>query len=34
MNPFDHPHGGKTKGGFNPKTFWGKQAKWIKTRKK
>jgi large subunit ribosomal protein L2 len=21
MNPFDHPHGGKTKGGFNPKTF-------------
>ena len=33
MNPFDHPHGGKTSGGMQPKTPWGKQAKWNKTRK-
>jgi large subunit ribosomal protein L2 len=32
MNPIDHPHGGKTSGGFQPKTKWGKQAKWNKTR--
>ena len=32
MNPIDHPHGGKTKGGFQPKTKWGKQAKWVRTR--
>ena len=34
MNAFDHPHGGKTSGGIQPKTPWGKQAKWVKTRKK
>lgn len=34
MNPFDHPHVGKTSGGMQPKTPWGKQAKWAKTRKK
>lgn len=27
MNPFDHPHGGKTSGGIQPKTKWGKQAR-------
>jgi len=32
MNPIDHPHGGKTKGGKQPLTKWGKQAKWIKKR--
>ena len=32
MNAFDHPHGGKTSGGIQPKTIWGKQAKWAKTR--
>jgi ribosomal protein L2 len=30
MNAFDHPHGGKTRGGIQPKTPWGKQAKWKK----
>lgn len=33
MNAHDHPHGGKTSGGIQPKTLWGKQAKWVKTRK-
>lgn len=32
MNAFDHPHGGKTRGGIQPKTLWGKKAKWVKTR--
>lgn len=30
QNPVDHPHGGKTSGGFQPKTKWGKYAKWVK----
>jgi ribosomal protein L2 len=34
MNAVDHPHGGKTHGGMQPKTKWGKQAKWVKKRKK
>jgi large subunit ribosomal protein L2 len=33
MNAVDHPHGGKTHGGMQPKTKWGKQAKWIKKKK-
>lgn len=33
MNPFDHPNGGKTRGGQQPKTKWGKVAKWVSTRK-
>ncbi|MBI4212280.1 MAG: 50S ribosomal protein L2 [Deltaproteobacteria bacterium] len=36
MNPIDHPHGGgegKTKGGRNPVTPWGKSTKGKKTRK-
>lgn len=36
MNPVDHPHGGgegKTKGGRNPVTPWGKPTKGAKTRK-
>lgn len=32
MNAVDHPHGGKTQSG-QPKTPWGKLAKWIPTRK-
>jgi large subunit ribosomal protein L2 len=35
MNPVDHPHGGgegKTKGGRNPVTPWGKPTKGAKTR--
>lgn len=32
QNPCDHPHGGKTSGGFQPKTKWGKYAKWIKKK--
>jgi len=32
MNPIDHPNGGKTRGG-EPKTPWGKLAKWVPTRK-
>ena len=35
MNPVDHPHGGgegKTKGGRNPVTPWGKPTKGYKTR--
>lgn len=34
MNPIDHPNGGKTAGGGQPKTPWGKLAKWVPTRKK
>jgi large subunit ribosomal protein L2 len=36
MNPIDHPHGGgegRTKGGRNPVTPWGKGTKGNKTRK-
>jgi large subunit ribosomal protein L2 len=36
MNPIDHPHGGgegRTKGGRNPVTPWGKPTKGAKTRK-
>jgi large subunit ribosomal protein L2 len=36
MNPIDHPHGGgegRTKGGRNPVTPWGKPTKGGKTRK-
>jgi large subunit ribosomal protein L2 len=35
MNPIDHPHGGgegRTKGGRNPVTPWGKPTKGGKTR--
>jgi large subunit ribosomal protein L2 len=32
MNPIDHPHGGKTRGGVRLKTIYGKLAKFIKTR--
>ena len=35
MNPVDHPHGGgegKTSGGRNPVTPWGKGTKGLKTR--
>jgi large subunit ribosomal protein L2 len=37
MNPVDHPHGGgegKTSGGRNPVTPWGKPTKGMKTRKR
>ena len=37
MNPIDHPHGGgegKSSGGRNPVTPWGKPTKGYKTRKK
>lgn len=37
MNPVDHPHGGgegRTSGGRNPSTPWGKPTKGYKTRKK
>ena len=30
MNPVDHPHGGKTSGGVQLKTVYGKLAKFIK----
>lgn len=33
MNPIDHPHGGKTRGGVRLKTVYGKLAKFVKTRK-
>lgn len=37
MNAIDHPHGGKTRGsgkkGGQPRTKWGKLAKWRSTRK-
>lgn len=29
MNPIDHPHGGKTRGGRPLKNIWGKLAKWV-----
>lgn len=32
MNAFDHPNGGKTAGGCQAKTLWGKLAKWVPTR--
>lgn len=31
MNPIDHPHGGKTRGGRPCKNIWGNLAKWIPT---
>jgi large subunit ribosomal protein L2 len=31
MNPVDHPHGGKTKRGFLPRTPWGKITRGKKT---
>lgn len=34
MNPVDHPHGGRTKGGKLLRTPWGRLAKGVKTRKK
>ena len=33
MNPVDHPHGGRTKGGKHWVTPWGKPTKGAKTRK-
>ncbi|GBD42058.1 50S ribosomal protein L2 [bacterium HR39] len=33
MNPVDHPHGGRTRGGRHPVTPWGKPTKGAKTRK-
>lgn len=33
-NPVDHPHGGRTNGGRQPVTPWGKVTKGLKTRKK
>ena len=33
MNPIDHPHGGRTKGGGHPVTPWGFPTKGKKTRK-
>jgi large subunit ribosomal protein L2 len=33
MNPVDHPHGGRTKGGMHWVTPWGKGTKGTKTRK-
>ena len=33
MNPVDHPHGGRTKGGKHWGTPWGKPTKGAKTRK-
>ena len=32
MNPVDHPHGGRTRGGRHPQTPWGKPTKGYKTR--
>lgn len=32
MNPVDHPHGGRTNGGRNPVTPWGKCTRGAKTR--
>ena len=31
MNPIDHPHGGKTRGGRPLKNVWGNLAKWVPT---
>jgi ribosomal protein L2 len=33
MNPIDHPNGGNTAGGGQPKTPFGKLAKFVPTRK-
>lgn len=33
MNPVDHPHGGRTNGGMNWKTPWGKETKGTRTRR-
>lgn len=33
MNVFDHPNGGKTRGGRQVRTKWGKVAKWASTRR-
>ena len=33
MNPVDHPHGGRTRGGRIPVSPWGQCAKGLKTRK-
>lgn len=33
MNCIDHPNGGKTAGGGQPKTVWGKLAKWVPTKR-
>ena len=33
MNPIDHPHGGKTRGGVRLRTVYGKLAKFVKTAK-
>ena len=33
MNPVDHPHGGRTKGGGHPVSPWGFPTKGKKTRK-
>jgi len=32
MNPVDHPHGGRTRGGRPPVTPWGKLTKGVRTR--
>jgi len=34
MNPVDHPHGGRTRGGRHPVTPWGVPTKGKRTRKK
>jgi large subunit ribosomal protein L2 len=34
MNPVDHPHGGRTRGGRNPVTPWGQPTKGYRTRTK
>jgi len=34
MNPVDHPHGGRTRGGMAAMTPWGKLTKGVKTSKK
>lgn len=34
MNPIDHPHGGRTRGGRPERTPWGRRAKGKPTRKK
>lgn len=33
MNPVDHPHGGRSNGGKQPTTPWGKLTKGVKTKK-
>lgn len=33
MNPVDHPHGGRTRGGRHPVSPWGQPAKGYKTRR-